>query len=746
MSSRRLLELTALCLLACGVLVSSASSQEACPNPKHNCTTQGGPGCSDQACCAAVCALDFFCCNVVWDGACVNLAVATCGAPPCELPCPPGAIQENEPCGADLNGGCNIPVIGDSSCCREQPGPGCDTFSCELAVCAVEPFCCSLQWDGFCAFLALGLCPDVCALGKPAFMPIACGQTICGTTWAEDNNRDTDWFQATLESTTEVTFTVTSGIDLRIGIVNNGGVPDCSLSTALSPLASTGICGTASVTACLVPGTYWLYLAPNAFGGFPCGGTLNGYVASLTCGGPCVPPSCGSTSTGRCFEPSGAPFCDDLRCCETVCAIDPYCCDIAWDEVCVSTAKIYCVTCTLPTTKGEILELEPCGASTNNGCNEPILGSSSCCSGNSTPGCDDPLCAAAVCEFEPFCCEVVWDAACATFTPIFCPELCQLGSIGFEPIACGQTIRGTAWADGGIKDTDWYEITVTQITPITVTATAQFPLLMGVSDTGGFGGCLPNTGASQLNPLVLANPCVEASFTTCLEPGTWYIFVAPSDTSNWPCTDAGCDCPDLNGSGTVDAVDLSLLLGAWGTADPCANLDGSGTVGAADLSILLGAWGPYRCPAESNGYVVSLACGGACTGPPNDFCQQATPIGLGATPFSTDGATSGGPLLPAACDEGADLIFVRDIWFTYTPTETGVLTVSTCNAASFDTRLAAYTGPCGNLQLVGCNDDAPNCFELTSEMQFLVLEGETYRIRLGSYAFNGGGVLTLTLE
>jgi hypothetical protein len=50
-------------------------------------------------------------------------------------------------------------------------------------------------------------------------------------------------------------------------------------------------------------------------------------------------------------------------------------------------------------------------------------------------------------------------------------------------------------------------------------------------------------------------------------------------------------CPaDIDGSGTVDAADLSLLLGSWGSAG-AGDLNASGTVDAADLSILLGAWG-----------------------------------------------------------------------------------------------------------------------------------------------------------
>jgi hypothetical protein len=46
---------------------------------------------------------------------------------------------------------------------------------------------------------------------------------------------------------------------------------------------------------------------------------------------------------------------------------------------------------------------------------------------------------------------------------------------------------------------------------------------------------------------------------------------------------------DLNGDGLVNAIDLSLLLGAWGTSGP-GDINGDGLVGAADLSILLSNW------------------------------------------------------------------------------------------------------------------------------------------------------------
>lgn len=50
-----------------------------------------------------------------------------------------------------------------------------------------------------------------------------------------------------------------------------------------------------------------------------------------------------------------------------------------------------------------------------------------------------------------------------------------------------------------------------------------------------------------------------------------------------------CEASDLNCDGTVNAADLSILLGAWGTSGP-GDLTGDGAVNAADLSVLLGAW------------------------------------------------------------------------------------------------------------------------------------------------------------
>jgi hypothetical protein len=55
-------------------------------------------------------------------------------------------------------------------------------------------------------------------------------------------------------------------------------------------------------------------------------------------------------------------------------------------------------------------------------------------------------------------------------------------------------------------------------------------------------------------------------------------------------TPAAAALGDINGDGVVNASDLALLLGAWGTANAASDLDHSGLVGGPDLAILLGAW------------------------------------------------------------------------------------------------------------------------------------------------------------
>ncbi len=138
--------------------------------------------------------------------------------------CPPGAIQEGELCGDDINGGCNM--------------------------------------------------------GVPAYTPISCGDVICGTSWAENGTRDTDWFEFTLTQPSTVTWTVNADFPMVIGFVDAS--QGCANPQFFNLSTTESLCGDTFSIDNLAPGTWWTFIAPNDFDFYPCG-TQNNYVASLNC-------------------------------------------------------------------------------------------------------------------------------------------------------------------------------------------------------------------------------------------------------------------------------------------------------------------------------------------------------------------------------------------------------------------------------------------------------------------------------
>ena len=48
-------------------------------------------------------------------------------------------------------------------------------------------------------------------------------------------------------------------------------------------------------------------------------------------------------SCGDCLEANGTPGCTNAECQDTVCALDPFCCDVTWDGLCADQAIDLCV-------------------------------------------------------------------------------------------------------------------------------------------------------------------------------------------------------------------------------------------------------------------------------------------------------------------------------------------------------------------------------------------------------------------
>ncbi len=115
----------------------------------------------------------------------------------------------------------------------------------------------------------------------------------------------------------------------------------------------------------------------------------------------------------------------------------------------------------------------------------------------------------------------------------------------------------------------------------------------------------------------------------------------------------------------------------------------------------------------------------------NDACADAIAVLAGSdTAFSTSAATNDGS---SSCGAGAN-----DIWYTYTATDTGLLTASCCGA-TYDSVISIIDTDCFGLELV-CNDDSCG---LSSSASTSVTLGQVVMIRVAGY---GGGVGSGTLH
>jgi len=124
--------------------------------------------------------------------------------------------------------------------------------------------------------------------------------------------------------------------------------------------------------------------------------------------------------------------------------------------------------------------------------------------------------------------------------------------------------------------------------------------------------------------------------------------------------------------------------------------------------------------------------------PVNDNCYNAKTVGnVTNLPFDTTNATFDGP---GQCMQSPNL------WYCYTATASGDVTVSLCGS-EFDTKLAVYNGcncPPSQSSLIECNDDA--C-DWQSEVTFTATAGTSYLIEVGGYGNQTGlGVLNISSE
>jgi subtilisin-like proprotein convertase family protein len=339
-----------------------------CPGTGNCFQANGTPGCNDPDCCFAVCAQDPFCCDTSWDGICANEAQAKCG---------------NPVCGGPGTGPCNLP----------SNLPGCDDPVCCKKICLIDPFCCDTAWDAICVDEAIdkGCVPpppppnDDCAdridvvNGTTPFTnvnatndgPQPCGligsdvwynynSTINGTLTINTNGSPFDTVLAVYDGcscppgalidcddddgdglNSLVTFPVVAGgcYKIQVGGFNGAqgaGVLNITKEIVVVCPPNDNNCFQASADGSAGCNDPVCCLAVCEQDPFCCNTTWDGICANEA-QAKCGFAVCGVTPNS-CAEPHGQPGCSDPLCCKKVCIVDPFCCDVAWDALCVDQA------------------------------------------------------------------------------------------------------------------------------------------------------------------------------------------------------------------------------------------------------------------------------------------------------------------------------------------------------------------------------------------------------------------------
>ena len=183
---------------------------------------------------------------------------------------------------------------------------------------------------------------------------------------------------------------------------------------------------------------------------------------------------------------------------------------------------------------------------------------------------------------------------------------CYAAEPRFTSIELGTTICGTAAMNTttGVRDTDWYELVLTEETDILWMFSSEFRSIFGIVDNAGVPDCaaahcfLIRAGAGPFHDG--DDDCFVQRMPVLLPAGTWWFYVSPVFQE-----DTACELPytsrvvvrqpaDVNRDGEVNIFDVNLIVYAWGPVDDWvsewADIDGDGTVGILDLLLLLELW------------------------------------------------------------------------------------------------------------------------------------------------------------
>ena len=313
------------------------------------------PGCADSKCQHHVCsAVDSYCCDVSWDVNCVDHAYEAVQS--CQIGRPP-------PTNNCFEIGPLVP--------RDRGG-GCNDLNCQMAVCSIQPSCCSDIWDFTCVDEAVVQNCTKSIGNQSCFeannYAIGCKDPLCRELVCNQLPQCCD--EGYNRTCVDVALTLCPIPNPSNSCFEASLTPNCTDPQCLDEVCKVlpECCAKAYNSRCVA-------------------------AAKRICTVPNV--------TNSCFEDSLFPNCTDPVCLEAICAKDPSCCENRYDLICVNEAREMGQSCRFP------VITNPCSVESNLG------------------GCIDETCSFAVCSRRSSCCNNsthagTWDESCIILSEQLC--------------------------------------------------------------------------------------------------------------------------------------------------------------------------------------------------------------------------------------------------------------------------------------------------------------------------------------
>lgn len=190
-------------------------------------------------------------------------------------------------------------------------------------------------------------------------------------------------------------------------------------------------------------------------------------------------------------------------------------------------------------------------------------------------------------------------------------------------------------------------------------------------------------------------------------------------------TSTSCTAGVFQGTGTACIPSPCPPLGTCCNADQCCSLTFQSNCAAGGTWTLGGTCNPSPCAT-----------------PANDTCATATPLVVGVPVTGSNCSAGDDQLLSCAFVDPTNTH--KTVWYSFTPAHTAAYTFNSCGT-SFDTTIGVFSGTCGGLTEIACNDDSSSTGNvvcpgggilagLNSRIPSLILDaGTTYYVLLAAW-------------